>query len=170
MLQLSSEGSKVRDAKAEIVQVGDGVVVAQIGHVCVALWRKKPTKERFEIQRACLAAAVAKHPARTAFLCLVEPGTEPPDDDIRKASSTMVSGHGANLKAVAIVIEGTGFKAAISRTVLSGIVFLIRSPSPIKYFEAASSSAAWLSQFVPVGNLSHFVEQLELARKALGPV
>lgn len=170
MLQLSPEASKVRDAKAEIVQIGDGIVVAQIGNVCAALWRKKPTKERFDLQRACLAAAVAKHPGRTAFLCLVEPGTEPPDDEIRKASSAMISGHGENLKAVAIVVEGTGFKAAISRTVLSGIVFLIRSPSPIKYFESAASGAAWLTQFVPVGNLQQFVEQVEVARKALPQV
>jgi hypothetical protein len=167
MLQPSQEVGKLRDAKAEIVQVGDGVVVAQIGNVCAALWRKKPTPERFEIQRACLAAAVAKHPGRTVFMCLVEAGTEPPDDVVRKASSSMITGHGPNLKAVAIVIEGSGFKAAISRTVLSGIVFLIRSPSPIKYFESAASGASWLGQFAPIGPLTNFVEQIEVARSRL---
>lgn len=167
MLQSSLEGMKHRDAKAEIMKVGDGIVVAQIGNVCAALWRKKPTRERFEIQRSCLEQAVKKQPGRIVFLCLVEAGTEPPDDDMRRASSAMITGHGSDLRAVACVIEGTGFKAAISRTVLSGIVFLIRSPSPIKYFESAASGAAWLSQFVAIGNLSSFVEQVEVARKAL---
>jgi hypothetical protein len=170
MLELSQQASKLRDPKTEIVREGDGVVVAQIGNVCAALWRKKPTRERFEIQRTCLEAAVAKHPGRTVFFCLVEAGTEPPDDEIRRASSSMITGHGPKLKAVACVIEGSGFKAAISRTVLSGIVFLIRSPSPIKYFESAGSGAAWLSQFVPIGSLSNFVEQIEVARKSLDRV
>jgi hypothetical protein len=170
MIEPLTHASKAQDAKAEIVQVGDGIVVAQIGSVCVALWRKKPTPERFEIQRKCLDAAVKRSPGKTVFLCLVEPGTEPPDDVIRKASSTMISGHGQDLRAVACVIEGSGFKAAISRTVLSGIVFLIRSPSPIKYFESPASGAAWLAQFVPIGNLNNFVQQLELARGSLQPI
>jgi hypothetical protein len=170
MFEPSPLASKAQDAKPEIVQVGDGIVMAQIANVCVALWRKKPTPERFEIQRKCLEAAVKRNPGRTVFLCLVEPGTEPPDDVIRKASSTMISSHGQDLRAVACVVEGTGFKAAISRTVLSGIVFLIRSPSPIRYFESAASGAAWLSQFVPIGNLNSFVQQLEIARGSLAPV
>lgn len=167
MLQSTHDATKQRDAKAEIVHVGDGLVVAQIGHVCVVIWRKKPTRERFEIQRSRLEAAVKKQPGRTVFMCLVEAGTEPPDDDVRRASSSMVTGHGSDLKAVACVIEGAGFKAAISRTVLSGIQFLIRSPSPIKFFETAASGAAWLSQYVPIGNLMSFVEQVEVARKSL---
>jgi len=167
MFQSSQEAAKLRDAKAEIVQVGDGVVVAQVGAVCVALWRKKPTPERFEIQRNCLDAAVAKQPGKVVFLCLVEAGTEPPDDNIRKASSAMISAHGSKLKAVACVIEGSGFKAAISRTVLSGIQFLIRSPSPIKYFESIGSGAAWLGQFVTIGALTNFVDKVEEARLSL---
>lgn len=168
MAQSSQDALKLRDGKAELVQIGDGIVVAQIGPVCACLWRKKPTPERFEIQRRCLEAAVKKRPGNTVFLCLVEAGTEPPDDNIRKASSTMITDLGQDLKAVAIVVEGTGFKAAISRTVLSGIVFLIRTPSPIKYFESAASGAAWLSQYVSVGNIGNFVEQVETVRGSLG--
>jgi len=168
MAQSSQDASKPRDSKAQLVQVGDGIVVAQIGPVCAALWRKKPTPERFEIQRSCLNAAVKKHPGNTVFLCLVEAGTEPPEDNIRKASSNMITDLGEDLKAVAIVIEGSGFKAAISRTVLSGIVFLIRTPSPIKYFESAASGAGFLSQFVAIGSIGSFVEQVEVVRGSLG--
>jgi len=168
MAQSSQDAPKLRDGKAELIQIGDGIVVAQIGPVCAALWRKKPTADRFEVQRRCLQAAVKKRPGDTVFLCLVEAGTEPPDDNIRKASSTMITDLGQDLKAVAIVIEGSGFKAAISRTVLSGIVFLIRSPSPIKYFESAASGAAWLSQYVAIGNIGSFVDQVEIVRGSLG--
>jgi hypothetical protein len=168
MTQSSQGAPKLRDGKAELVQIGDGIVVAQVGPVCAALWRKKPTADRFEIQRRCLQAAVKKRPGEIAFLCLVEAGTEPPDDAIRKASSNMITDLGEDLKAVAIVIEGSGFKAAISRTVLSGIVFLIRSPSPIKYFESAASAAVWLTQYVAIGNVGSFIDQVEIVRRSLG--
>lgn len=168
MVQSSPDAPKLRDGKAELVQIGDGIVLAQIGPVCVAIWRTQPTAERFEIQRSCLQAAVKKRPGNTVFMCVVEAGTEPPDENIRKASSNMVTDLGPDLKAVALVIEGTGFKAAISRTVLSGIVFLIRSPTPIKYFESAASGAAWLSQYVPIGSIGSFVDQIEVVRGSLG--
>jgi hypothetical protein len=153
--------------RTEIVQVGDGISLANVGPVCVAVWRKKPTIERFELQKACLDSAVKRQPGKVVFLCLVEAGTEPPDDEIRKASSAMITGHGASLKAVSCVIEGSGFKAAISRTVLSGIQLLIRTPSPIKYFESVSSGAVWLGQFVPIGSVGTFVERVEEVRAAL---
>ena len=167
MSHTSADAPQLRDPKVELVAVGDGIVVAQIGPVCTALWRKKPTPARFEIQRRCLEEAVKKSPGNTMFMCLVEAGAEPPDDHIRKASSTMITGHGPNLKAVSIVVEGSGFKAAIARTVLSGIVLIIRTPSPIKYFESAASAAAWLSQFALLGSIRKFVEQVEVARGSL---
>jgi hypothetical protein len=167
MLQHPQEAANLREPKAEIVRVGDGIVFAQVGNVSVAIWRKKPTPDRFEIQRSCLDAAVKRNAGRAVFMCVVEAGTEPPDEDVRKASSAMVTSHGPNLKAVSIVVEGTGFKAAISRTVLSGIVFLIRTPSPIKYFESPASGAAWLAQFVQIGSAANFVEQVEVVRAVL---
>src|SRR6187551_1020728 len=118
MTPSSQDASKLRD-HAPLVQLGDGVAISQIGGVCMALWRKKPTASTFEMQRAYLDSAVKKLSGRVVFMCVVEGGTEPPEDDIRKASSTMITSHGEALKAVAIVVEGSGFKAAISRTVIS---------------------------------------------------
>jgi hypothetical protein len=141
--------------------------MAHVGNVCVALWRKKPTPERFRIQKQYLDEAVRARPGEVAFLCIVEPGSEPPDEDVRKASSEMVSAHGTNLKCVALVIEGTGFRAAITRSVLSGIVLVIRSPAPVKYFDTPSSAAEWMRDRVDIHPMSTFIRQVEGLRNAL---
>ena len=144
-----------------------GLLVAMIGPVCLALWRSKPTPELFEVQRSLLHAAVARQPGKTAFLCVVEPKAEPPDEAERKASAQMITSQGENLAGVACVIEGNGFRAAITRTVLSGVVFMIRTPSPIKLFDGVRVAAPWLARWVGRSALPDLEREVERGRALL---
>jgi hypothetical protein len=49
------------------------------------------------------------------------------------------------LQGSAIVIEGSGFAAATTRTLVAGIYLLSKRPYPSKIFSSLSESAAWLS-------------------------
>jgi hypothetical protein len=140
--------------------------MAEMRGVCIALWRRKPNRELFEAEKKCLDEVVAKNKGRAAFLCIVEPTSEPPDDDIRKASSLMVSSHEKDLKCVALVIEGTGFRSAITRTVLSGIVMLIRTPAPIKFFDIPKSACIWVGTQLPAAR-DGLLEEIEALRSLL---
>lgn len=140
--------------------------MAEMGGVSIAIWRRKPNQELFEIQRKCLGEVVAKNKGRSAFVCVVEPTSEPPDDDIRKAASKMISDHEKDLRCVAMVIEGTGFRSAITRTVLSGILLLIRTPSPIKFFDISKSACMWVSTQVPVPR-EPLIAEVETLRRLL---
>ena len=97
----------------------------------------------------------------------VERTSDPPDDDVRKASSNMISGHGTNLKCVACVIEGSGFRAAITRSVLASMQFFIRTPSPIKFFESASVAATWMAGHINIGRVTAFDDQVAQLRQQL---
>jgi hypothetical protein len=143
-----------------------GLVMAERRGVSIAIWRRKPNRQLFDIQKKCLDEVVAKNKGKAAFICIVEPTAEPPDDDIRKASSQMISFHETNLKCVALVIEGTGFRAAITRTVLSGIVMLIRTPAPIKYFDTPKAACMWLGTLLPLAR-DGLVEEIEALRALL---
>lgn len=110
----------------------------------MALWSQKPSPQTFEVQRARLVETVASAP-RTAFLCVVGADTEPPDQAIREASAQMISSHLGKLVAVACVVEGTGFRSAITRTVLSGMLLLLRSAPPMRVFDDTASAVPWLS-------------------------
>jgi hypothetical protein len=140
--------------------------MAELGGVSIALWRRKPNWELFEIQKKCLADVVARHKGHSAFVCVVESTSEPPDDDIRKASSAMISAHEKNLKCVALVIEGSGFRNAITRTVMSGIVMLIRTPAPIRFFDTPTSASAWVGSLLPSAR-AQLVEEIESLRLVL---
>ncbi len=131
-------------ARFEVKHSGDGLTMAARGPISVALWKAKPSRLLFEVQRNELAKVVDAHRGSAAFICIVQEGTPDPEDDVRKASADMISSHGANLAAVACVIEGSGFRAAITRTVLTGIVFLARNPSPTKFFENVQGATTWL--------------------------
>ena len=154
-------------AQLEIAYCDGGLLMAVCGPVCFALWQTKPTRELFEVQRAHLAAAVLKNPGRLAFLCVVSPEAKPPDDAERSASSAMINGHGSNLAAVACVIEGSGFRAAITRTVLSGMLLVVRSPSPIRLFETVELAASWLATHVGHPAMQDFPREFSFARERL---
>lgn len=153
--------------KFDVTAALDGLVVGTVGQVCLAIWRTKPTELLFEAQRMGLAEAVARDPGRVAFLCVVESTADPPDQKVRDASAAMISSHGKNLAAVACVIEGSGFRAAVTRTVLSGIALVARNAAPTRYFESVPAASVWLSERLPLGPSVSLVEQVELGRKRL---
>jgi hypothetical protein len=151
----------------DITHLSEGLLMASLSRVCLALWRSKPTEQSFNVQHEQLAAAVARDPGRQLFLCVIEHTSPPPDDQLRQASSDMITAHGANLAGCACVIEGTGFHAAINHTVLSGIGHAIHSPSPLRFFESTTSACAWLQTLAAELSPASLVEQVELARARL---
>jgi hypothetical protein len=79
----------------------------------------------------------------------------------------MITGHGDKLAGCACVIEGNGFRAAITRTVLTGIVLLVRTPSPITFYESVSSATVWMQKRAGRSDLSGLASQLEQLRAAM---
>ena len=148
--------------------IHDGLVVGMIGPVCLAIWRTKPTLELFEQQQLELDAAVASNPGKVAFLCVVESTADAPDQEVRDASAAMISSHGKKLAATACVIEGSGFRAAITRTVLSGMALVARNAAPSRFFEHVSVASAWLGDILGQGSReTGLAKQVELARERL---
>jgi len=146
----------------------DAVVVGTIGPVCLTIWRTKPSLELFELQRLELEASVAKNPGQVGFLCVVETTSDPPDQAVRDASAAMISSLGKRLAACACVIEGTGFRAAITRTVLSGMQLVARNSAPTRFFERVPIASAWMTERLGRGRdteLSALVEEARAARR-----
>jgi hypothetical protein len=147
-----------------ITHRGGGLLMASFQRVCVAVWDVKPTRQLFEIQKAHLAAAVAREPGRALFLCVVAKSADPPDQELRDASSKMIAGHGKNLTGCACVIEGTGFRAAITRTVLTGIMLVVGGPVPFHFSESVLVGCKWLETRNGHDRLQGLAEKIERAR------
>jgi hypothetical protein len=156
--------TSTKGAELRIAHRGAGLLLGSFGPVFVAVWSSKPTPELFELQRAGLAAAVQANPGRELFLCVVSPSADPPEQAERDASAKMITGHGDQLAGCACVIEGNGFRAAITRTVLTGIAFLIRTRAPVTFFESVELSVAWLQRRAGSSDLGQLARQVERAR------
>lgn len=137
--------------------------------MCVVIWRDAVVLSRFEKQKQGLAAVVAQNPGKAAFLFVVEPTAAPPDERLRKASMQMIADHQGGLRCVAGVIEGTGFKASVTRSVLAGITLLLgKRDVPITYFSRVSEATRWVAEHVVV-DPTQLATAVESVRSRLSP-
>lgn len=164
MATLNQPAGGRTDSTLLITHRSEELVTGSFGLVCVALWNAKPTRALFEHQRAALATCVLRYPGRALFLCAVSNKSDPPDQELRDASVKMLLGHERRLGGCACVIEGTGFRAAITRTVLTGMTLLARTQAPIAFFDQIAPACSWLEPRAeqPLRGLA---EQLATVRK-----
>lgn len=152
-----------------VLYAADGVGVGEIGSLCVVIWRQGVTRERFEQQRAGLTEVVRRHPQGVGFMCVIEPTTKPPDDRLRKASLEMITALGPKLRCLTVVIEGEGFRAAITRSVISGMALLLPRQTPGTAAESAHRAAKWMAAHMPLESTDKVVEFVENLRGMLAP-
>lgn len=159
-----AEGS----TKLVLTRSAEDLVLASYGRVCVAIWNHKPSMALFEEQRAALSACTKRYPGEAMFLCVVSDRADPPDSPVRDASAKMMRDHAKDMVGCACVIEGSGFRAAITRSVLTGMTLLARTPVPLAYFENMAGAVQWLHP--KTGQpLTGLTEQLEKVRKSGAP-
>jgi tRNA A-37 threonylcarbamoyl transferase component Bud32 len=140
--------------RSRVIHDSEELLVAEIGSICVAAWRQGVTPHRFELQRSGLADVVERRTAGIGFLCLIEETSwPPPDHKLRRASSEMISARG--IACVAVVVEATGFSAAIIRSVIAGITILTRSQSdvPVSVFSSVRDAIVWMDNFVAIDSI-----------------
>jgi hypothetical protein len=126
----------------------DGLVVGAVGSVAVVIWRKEVTEHRFAQQARNLARVVAQAPGgqTVGFVCVVEEGTPPPSSSFRAASVAMLMEHRARLFGVAGIVEGEGFKASITRSILTGMQLMARRGEvQAQFFASVDQGVRWLA-------------------------
>jgi hypothetical protein len=129
-----------------LLSVEDRLGIADVGTVCVVVWQGTVTPSRFKRQRDALQEAAQRHPGRAALLCVVEPTTPPPEDAMRNASIDLIASLSDRLSCVACVIEGTGFRAADTRNVLSGMSLRLACPPEVLFAATVAEAAPWVVQ------------------------
>jgi hypothetical protein len=124
----------------------DGLATAEVGRTCVLLWRGVVNETRFQLQREAMEHVTSRYPGEASILCVIEPTSEPPPQQLRDAATNLLVELGPKLRCVAYVIEGTGFRAAMIRGVLSGIELVRRNKTyPARYFATVGQASAWIA-------------------------
>jgi hypothetical protein len=140
-----SSASVGESAPFKVLCLVDGLATAEAGRTCVLRWRKSVNETRFQLQREAIEHVAARYPGEAGILCIIEPTSEPPPQELREAAASLLTRLGPQLRAVAFVVEGSGFRAAMIRGVLSGIELLRRSTYPTRYFADVGRAAAWVA-------------------------
>jgi hypothetical protein len=135
---------RVGDSAMKVLCLVDGLATAEVDRTCVLLWRKVVTESRFQIQREAIEYVAEHYPGEASILCVIEPTSEPPPQALREAASALLTRLAPQLRCVAYVIEGSGFRAATIRGVLSGIERLRPNAYSTRYFANVGQAAAWI--------------------------
>jgi len=124
--------------------VVEGLATVEVGNTSVLIWRGPVNAERFSIQRESIERVAREYPGEAAVLCIIEPASEPPSQELREAASAMLTQLAPRLRCVAYVVEGTGFRAAAVRGVLCGIELIRRNPYTARYFATVEQATTWM--------------------------
>lgn len=151
-----------------VVHLGPGLVVGEFGPICVTIWRDSVDLARFQKQAEGVAAIAAKYPGKGAFVCIIEPTCEPPNDQLRKASVELINAHDDKLSCIAGVIEGQGFRPAIARSILVTMALLFRKRAPHQFFSDVRGAAKWVGKHVDV-DAARFITVVEGWRSTMEP-
>jgi hypothetical protein len=149
-----------------------GLAVGEVGPLCVAIWRKEVTHARFLRQKGGLGEVVAAHPNGCGFICIIEPSAKPPSEELRRASIQMVTGHADKLRCLAVVIEGQGFGAAVTRSVISGMSVLLPRALTGSAFAEVPKAIAWMTEHVRIDlptKVAFFVQALRVEMDSANP-
>jgi len=152
--------------RERICYIDEALLMAEIEDTCVAIWRVQPTEYRFERQEAALCEVIARHTNPIGFLCVVEEKTPAPSERIRKASVEMLMSRKEHLACIAGVICDRGFGAAITRSVLSGMAFLLsRRDFRVTFTDTTSNAATWMERYVNIGSVETYCDSIESCRE-----
>ena len=109
----------------------------------ICCWRMHTTVEcAQEVGRRC-AEFAASHPEGIALLTIIEAHAPAPNNDARTAIADFPR-NATYVRASALAFEGTGFRASLVRSVVSGLTMLARQPFEHKVFDSVPTATQWL--------------------------
>lgn len=119
--------------------------MATWGGVFICIWRHETTAEGVRALSDRFSDFARTHPAGVALLTIVEPNAPVPEGHVRDALAGFMRRSATALKTSAVVHEGTGFRAAAVRGVVTGLTLLARQPFPHRIFATVPEGCRWLA-------------------------
>ena len=126
-------------------------------NVVVAIFRRETTLASVASIQRIYNKCAAAHRRGIYMLTIVEEGAPMPPAEVREALARFLeSGSGKTLLS-GVVHEGTGFRAAAVRSVVTGLAMLARLPYPHRVFASVELASHW---FASAGAKDIYVTEL----------
>ncbi len=131
---------------AQVVIDRPNLWVAHCGHLCVAYARGETDAALIGDLNRGFKILAKRVPTGIGLLLLIGEGSPAPTGEVRESAVQMFNGFGADLKMLAVYIEGSGFVAAAKRSVNTLLVSRIVSGPPVQVYGQVEQATTWLEQ------------------------
>jgi hypothetical protein len=129
--------------EATILESDGGLALASIGAVYISILRTPLTVDGVVLMaRHSKRLYEARH-GKSASIAIIEPSAaSAASAEVRERSAELAKAH--PILGAAIVIEGSGFRPAATRTLVAGMYLVTKKAYPHKIVSTAEEGAAWL--------------------------
>jgi hypothetical protein len=131
----------------EVYSVDSGHCIGRYDSVLICIWRETPTLAALETVRRVFTGMIEMRPGGAGVLGVAQDGMPTMGTDERRATSTMFADVGRYAYYVATVVEGDGFWASTSRSVMTAISIVAHRPCPLRIFRQVNEAAEWQTRF-----------------------
>ena len=151
---------------AEMIDVTKDHLIATWRNVLILVWKQETTQEGVHKLKASYDALAQKFPKNVFLLTVVEQDAPMPASPVRVALADFLAGCKGKMVLSAVVHEGTGFRAAAVRSVVTGLAMMANLPYPHKVFATVDDASRWLHMNSPVGKDWNDVALVATVREA----
>jgi hypothetical protein len=97
-----------------------------------------------KIAHAALREIAKRRSGEAMIIIVIRAGVPPPNDDVRRELVAMVRPGVGEYRGAAILALGNAFVVSLVRSVVAGMVMVVRPAFPMKVFGAVSEAGAWI--------------------------
>jgi hypothetical protein len=116
---------------------------ARYQDLVLQIWHKQTTREGVAALRGAIANVAKDSRDGLRLLVVVEPEAAMPSRESRSDIAAFMTDYKASIRATALAFEGTGFRAASIRAVVTGLNLLAQHPFPYGVFASIAEALAW---------------------------
>jgi hypothetical protein len=141
---------------------GDGFAATAFGPLVITVFDRASNAQNAEAMARIMTQAARANPG-VAILTVVGPNCKVPDSSVRNRLTSQVKTIQKQLLAAVTVIEGSGFRTAAVRGVVTGMTLVLKASSyPAKTFATVPEAADFLAGIVSMSadDIALAVEQL----------
>lgn len=110
-------------------------------NLVLLVWRRRTLPEPYRAAMSLATAHAQKHPGGVGVMQVVEVDAVPPEAEARKAFSEFMKWPG--VAHFSVTHEGSGFKAASVRAIVSGVTALSRPNFPHSVHSSVADASSW---------------------------
>ncbi len=114
-------------------------------NVVVAIYKHETTVAGVASVKRVYNTCVAAHPGGVFLITIVEQGAPMPPSEVRDLLANFLEGGTGKTLMSAVVHEGSGFRAAAVRSVVTGLAMLARLSYPHQVFGSVEVAARWFA-------------------------